>query len=155
MTKTNAMRLLDNENIDYEIITYESDDGQIDGISVSNKIGKQPYEVYKTLVGQGEREIYVFIIPSDEELDLKKAAKVTKEKKVQLISVKDIKKHTGYIRGGCSPIGMKKDFPSFVHEDNELLDEIIVSGGMIGSQIQLDPEDLLKVINGKSIDLVK
>lgn len=155
MLKTNAMRILDSEKIDYETISYEVNDGLVDGISVAKKIGKNPKEVYKTLVGQGKKQIYVFIIPVNMELDFKKAAKVTGEKKMQLINVKDIKKHTGYIRGGCSPIGMKKSFSSFMQEDSNYLDEIVVSGGKIGSQIQLSPEDLARLINGSFVDLVK
>lgn len=155
MSKTNAMRILEDLNIDYNAITYESKDGLVDGISVAKKIGKAPEEVYKTLVGQGKEQIYVFIIPVDKELDLKKAAKVSKEKKIELIKVQDIIKHTGYIRGGCSPIGMKRNYPSFIQEDSIILDEIVISAGKIGLQIQLNPEDLLKVISGSLADLVK
>ena len=107
--KTNAMRILDTHNIEYNAIFYDSKDGRIDGISVAKKIGKGLKYVFKTLVAQGNSGgLYVFIIPVAEELDLKKAAKVSGEKKIEMIPVKDITKHTGYIRGGCSPIGMKK-----------------------------------------------
>ena len=129
-TKTNAMRILDNYGIKYNIITYDSADGKIDGISVAQKIGKRSEEVFKTLVVQGNSgNIYVFIIPVAEELDLKKAAKITDEKKVDMLQVKDITKYTGYIRGGCSPIGMKKDYPTFIHESALNLETIVVSGG--------------------------
>ncbi|NMB06898.1 MAG: Cys-tRNA(Pro) deacylase [Tissierellia bacterium] len=154
--KTNPMRILENLNINYNSMSYDNRDGKIDGISVAEKIGKNPEEVFKTLVAQGNSGgIYVFIIPVAEELDFKKAAKVTGEKKIEMIHVKDILKYTGYIRGGCSPIGMKKDYPTFIDETAIILDNIIVSGGKIGIQIQLKPEDLQKVTNGEMVDLVK
>lgn len=154
--KTNPMRILENLNINYNSMSYDNRDGKIDGISVAEKIGKNPEEVFKTLVAQGNSGgIYVFIIPVAEELDFKKAAKVTGEKKIEMIHVKDILKYTGYIRGGCSPIGMKKDYPTFIDETAIILDNIIVSGGKIGIQIQLKPEDLQRVTNGEMVDLVK
>lgn len=155
MSKTNAMRILDKEKISYNSIEYDTNDGQVDGISVANKIGKSVDEVYKTLVAHGKSQTYVFIIPVDEELDLKKAAQAALEKKIELISVKDILKLTGYIRGGCSPIGMKKLYPTFIDETAILLDEMIVSGGKIGLQIQLNPEDLKEIIQGEFWDLIK
>ncbi len=154
--KTNAMRILDNHNIEYNVITYDNKDGKIDGISVANKIGKNPKSVFKTLVAQGNSgDIYVFVIPVMEELDLKKAAKVCGEKKIEMIHVKDINKHTGYIRGGCSPIGMKKDYPTFIDNSALELETIIVSGGKIGVQIELKVEDLNKVINSSLSEIVK
>ena len=103
--KTNAMRILDSKKVSYEMLSYESEDGKIDGISVAHKIGVDEKNVFKTLVAQGtSKELYVFVIPVAEELDLKNAAKIAGEKKVEMIAVKDILKHTGYIRGGCSPI---------------------------------------------------
>jgi Cys-tRNA(Pro)/Cys-tRNA(Cys) deacylase len=154
--KTNAMRILDNHNIEYDIITYNNTDGKIDGISVAQKIGKDPKEVFKTLVAQGSsRDIYVFIIPVAEELDLKKAGKVTGEKKVEMVHVKDITKYTGYIRGGCSPIGMKKDYPTFIHKSALNLETIVVSGGKIGVQIELSVEKLKEIIKATIWDLVK
>jgi Cys-tRNA(Pro)/Cys-tRNA(Cys) deacylase len=154
--KTNAMRILDNLNIDYNSMSYDDSDGKIDGISVARKIGKSPEMVFKTLVTHGNSgDIYVFIIPAAEELDFKKAAKASGEKKIEMIHVKDILKHTGYIRGGCSPIGMKKAYPTFIDETAIILDNIIVSGGKIGIQIELKPEDLKKAINGEIVDLVK
>lgn len=155
MAKTNAMRILDKNKIHYNEYTYDSKDGLVDGISVATKLGKNVHEVYKTLVGQGKAEIYVFIIPVDKELDLKKAAEVTKEKKIELIHVKDILKYTGYIRGGCSPVGMKKLYPSFINDTACKLEKIIVSGGKIGIQIELSPEDLRGVIQGEFVDIVK
>lgn len=156
MSKTNAMRLLDSLNIDYKYMDYDSRDNKIDGISVAKKIGRSPEEVFKTLVAQGNSgDIYVFIIPVDKELDLKKAAKAAREKKIDMIHVKDILKYTGYIRGGCSPIGMKKPYPSFIDESAMILDTMIISGGKIGVQIELKPSDLQNIINGQLIDLVK
>lgn len=154
--KTNAMRLLDTNNINYNILTYDKKDGKIDGISVAQKIGKDPKVVYKTLVTRGNNgDLYVFIIPVESELDLKKAAKITGDKKVEMIHVKDINKYTGYIRGGCSPIGMKKNYPTYIHEEAAFLDNIIVSGGKIGVQIELSVKDLTNIIDGELCDLKK
>lgn len=154
--KTNAMRILDSENIDYNSIYYDDSDGKVDGISVAEKIKRNHEEVFKTLVAQGgSGEIYIYIIPVAEELDFKKAAKAAGEKKVEMIHVKDITKYTGYIRGGCSPIGMKKTYLTFIDEIAVILDSIIISGGKIGVQIELKPEDLVKITEGEIIDLVK
>lgn len=154
--KTNAMRILDTHNIEYNIITYDKKDGKVDGVSVAKKIGKDPEKVFKTLVAQGSSgELYVFIIPVAEELDLKKAAKATGEKKIEMLPVKDITKYTGYMRGGCSPIGMKKIYPTFIDESSLSLDSIIVSGGKIGVQIEMNIESLQSVTNAISGKLVK
>lgn len=154
--KTNAMRILDNNKITYNVFFYENRDGKIDGISVANKIGKSLDEVYKTLVVQGNsKEIYVLVIPVEEELDLKKAAKLVGEKEINMILANDINKYTGYIRGGCSPIGMKKSYKTFINDTAETKNYIIVSGGKIGVQIEISPLDLIKVINGKFADLIK
>lgn len=154
--KTNAMRILDVMDIPYKSIIYNNKDNKIDGISVANKINRNPKEVYKTLVAQGSsRTIYVFIIPVEEELDYKKAAKATGEKKIEMISVNDIKKYTGYIRGGCSPIGMKKDYPTFIDSNAFNLNSIIVSGGKIGVQIELTVKDLKDVTRGVFCELIK
>ncbi len=155
IAKTNAMRILDNNNINYNMITYDTSDGEVDGISVAKKIGKSVDQVYKTLVGQGKEDIYVFIVPVHEELDLKKAAIVTNEKKIELIHVKDILKLTGYIRGGCSPIGMKKLYKTFIHEAALDLDNIIVSAGKIGLQIEMKPIELKATIEAEFLDLIK
>lgn len=155
IAKTNAMRILDKGKIEYNIISYDTTDGEVDGISVANKIGKSVDQVYKTLVGHGKGEIYVFIIPVHHELDLKKAAAASGEKKIELIPVKDIQKLTGYIRGGCSPVGMKKLYKTFINSSGLELDQIIVSAGKIGLQIELEPNELRDVINAKFIDLIK
>ncbi|MGG7179156.1 Cys-tRNA(Pro) deacylase [Clostridium paraputrificum] len=150
MQKTNAMRTLDKAKIAYDVHTYECKDGQIDGVAVANKLGQDINKVFKTLVAQGHsREFYVFVIPVAEELDLKKAAKVAGEKKVEMIHVKDINKFTGYIRGGCSPLAMKKLYKTFIHETAKDIDKIIFSGGKIGLQIEADPEEISKIINAK------
>ncbi|HFE9853994.1 TPA: Cys-tRNA(Pro) deacylase [Clostridium perfringens] len=154
--KTNAMRILDSKKVSYEMLSYESEDGKIDGISVAHKIGVDEKNVFKTLVAQGtSKELYVFVIPVAEELDLKNAAKIAGEKKVEMIAVKDIMKYTGYIRGGCSPIGMKKNYKIFIHESAEDLDFIIFSAGKIGHQIKMNPKDLVSVVEGKFAFLIK
>lgn len=154
--KTNAMRILDSKKVSYEMLSYESEDGKIDGISVAHKIGVDEKNVFKTLVAQGtSKELYVFVIPVAEELDLKNAAKIAGEKKVEMIAVKDILKYTGYIRGGCSPIGMKKNYKTFINESAEDLDFIIFSAGKIGHQIKMNPKDLLNVVEGEFAFLIK
>ncbi|WP_203332094.1 Cys-tRNA(Pro) deacylase [Planococcus beigongshangi] len=150
MTKTNAARILDKEKVPYEIIQYETGDGLVDGVSVAAKIGHPEEQVYKTLVAAGSsKQHYVFVIPVAEELDLKAAAKAAGEKKIEMAPVKDIFQLTGYIRGGCSPVGMKKPFPTYVAQQAEMQPEIIVSAGKIGMQIKLDPRKLLEVTNGQ------
>lgn len=154
--KTNAMRILDSKKVSYEMLSYESEDGKIDGISVAHKIGVDEKNVFKTLVVQGtSKELYVFVIPVAEELDLKSAAKIAGEKKVEMIPVKDILKHTGYIRGGCSPIGLKRHYKTFIHESAKELDFMIVSAGKIGHQIKLNPNDLVNVVEGEFAFLIK
>ena len=154
--KTNAMRILDSKKVSYEMLSYESEDGKIDGISVAHKIGVDEKNVFKTLVAQGtSKELYVFVIPVAEELDLKNAAKIAGEKKVEMIAVKDIMKYTGYIRGGCSPIGLKRDYRTFIHESAKGLDFMIVSAGKIGHQIKLNPNDLVEIVSGKFDFLTK
>ncbi|WP_408608441.1 Cys-tRNA(Pro) deacylase [Caminicella sporogenes] len=156
MKKTNAMRILEQKKINYNMITYDNNDGKIDGMSVAKKIGKEPDVVYKTLVVKGNsKNIYVFIVPVNTELDLKKAAKAAGEKKVELVSVKDILKLTGYIRGGCSPIGMKKHYKTFIDLSALNIEKIIVSGGKIGIQIELEVDELAKVTGAEFVDIIK
>jgi Cys-tRNA(Pro)/Cys-tRNA(Cys) deacylase len=155
-TKTNAMRLLDAKKVSYDMYTYDNRDGKIDGISVAEKIGKDPKDVYKTLVTQGSsKQIYVFVVPVAEELDLKKAAKVSAEKRVEMIPVKDIHKWTGYIRGGCSPIGMKKEYQTFIDESCLLLDSIVVSAGKVGLQIEMTPTMLKDLTQAEITAIIK
>ncbi|WP_282154392.1 Cys-tRNA(Pro) deacylase [Cytobacillus gottheilii] len=152
--KTNAMRFLDSHKVHYEFISYEINDGKIDGISVAEKIKKDPEMVYKTLVLKGSSNgVYVFIVPVEKELDLKKAAKAAEEKKIEMVPVNDIQKLTGYIRGGCSPLGMKKMYPTFLAQEAGDLHRIIVSGGRIGAQIELETEELIKAISAKLAEI--
>jgi len=154
--KTNAMRILDAKNISYEMLTYDNKDGKIDGLAVAEKIGRDPSEVFKTLVAQGaSKSIYVFVIPVAEELDLKKAAKAAGEKKVEMIPVKDIQKWTGYIRGGCSPIGMKKEYKTFMDESCRRQAVMVVSAGKIGVQIVLPSEQLKEAAQAEIVELIK
>ena len=154
--KTNAMRILDAKKVSYEMLTYENKDGKIDGVSVAAKIGRDPKEVFKTLVAQGaSKNLYVFVIPVAEELDLKKAARAADEKNVEMIPVKDIQKWTGYIRGGCSPIGMKKEYTTFLDESSLEQDSIIISAGKIGMQIVLEPVYLKEIVKAEIVDLLK
>lgn len=152
--KTNAMRILDSNNIEYTMHTYDCSNG-IDGLSVASQMNQSADEVYKTLVTKGKDDYFVFVIPVDKELDLKKAAKSVGEKSVEMIHVKDINKVTGYIRGGCSPVGMKKQLKTVIQEDAILLDRFFVSGGKIGLQIEISPERLSEFINAKFIDIIK
>lgn len=154
--KTNAMRILDTEKIDYQVQTYDIRDGLIDGLSVAKKCGEDPAYVYKTLVTQGHSgEFYVFVVPVAEALDLKKAAASVGEKRVEMIPVKDIQKHTGYVRGGCSPIGMKKAYPTVIDASADRLDHIVVSGGKKGVQIILSVDQLAEAAEAKLTDIVK
>ena len=140
------MRILDKHKISYELLTYEAKEA-VDGVTVASKIGKCTEEVFKTLVTRGaSKEIYVFVVPVEKELDLKKAAKVVKEKKIEMIPVSEINKLTGYVRGGCSPVGMKKNYQTVIHESAKNLSSFVVSGGKIGLQIEVNPVDLVKVI---------
>lgn len=155
-SKTNAMRILDKEKIAYQMLTYHADDGKIDGISVAQKIGRAAGVVFKTLISQGaSKAYYVFVIPVEAELDLKKAAKTVGEKKIEMIPVADILKVSGYIRGGCSPVGMKKLFPTIIDEAVQAQETIIVSGGSIGVQIELATADLLHVTKARLADVQK
>ena len=155
--KTNAMRILDSNKIEYKILSYETKKGEhIDGVEDAHQIGRDVSEVYKTLVAQGSsKNIYVYVIPVNENLDLKKAAKVANEKNVAMINVNDINKFTGYIRGGCSPIGMKKIYKTFVNESAIDLSTLIVSAGKIGYQVELAPTDLQELINCEFKDIAK
>lgn len=152
--KTNAMRILDKNKISYRTNTYECDEF-IDGIHVADMNG-DPYEQsFKTLVTVGKSGgYYVFALPIDKEIDFKKAAKIVGEKSIEMIHVKDINKITGYIRGGCTPVGMKKMYPTVIHESAKNFDEIIISGGRIGLQIILNPNDLATVTNAKFADFL-
>lgn len=154
--KTNAVRLLEQQPISFELIEYVLTDDQVDGVTVANKIGYPVFVVYKTLlVTAGTNKHFVCVIPVEKELNLKSVAKVVGEKKVEMLHLKDLLPTTGYIRGGCSPIGMKKLFPTIVDESANNLDYIIVSGGKIGLQIKLSLSDLLEVTKGKVSAITK
>lgn len=154
-TKTNAMRILDREKIAYSVNLYECEEF-IDGVHVADMLGQDYESSFKTLVAAGKSgEHYVFVLPIDRELDLKKCAAAVGEKSVELIPVKDILALTGYIRGGCTPIGMKKLFRTVIHESAREFDTIIISGGRIGAQILLSPADLAKVVRGEFADLIR
>lgn len=151
--KTNAMRILDKNRIPYQVNTYECEEF-IDGIHIADVLGQSYDQSFKTLVTVGKSgEHYVFAIPIDRELDLKKAARAVGEKSVEMIHVKDINQITGYIRGGCTPIGMKKNYVTVLHSSIRTLNEVIISGGRIGSQIQMKPDDLIRVTNARVEDI--
>jgi Cys-tRNA(Pro)/Cys-tRNA(Cys) deacylase len=152
--KTNAMRILDKMKIPYTHHTYECEEFK-NGIQIADKL-KLPHElVYKTLVTLGNsKNYYVFVIPIEKEIDLKKAARVAGEKSLAMIPVKEINQVTGYIRGGCTAIGMKKQYATYIQQEAEELPKMIVSGGRIGSQLELVPEDLKRASNGTFADVI-
>ena len=154
--KTNAVRLIEKAGIDYTIHEYDSSDGMIDGVSVAKKTGQPVDKVFKTLVTVGQsKEHYVCVVPVDRELDLKKAARILGEKKIEMIHQKELLPLTGYIHGGCSPVGMKKQFVTVIDESALLQDTICVSGGKIGLQIEVDPEDLAMLTSADFGDIIK
>lgn len=157
MEKTNVMRILDQKKIKYEPLKYPHEDGVfVDGITVAELLNLDKNEVFKTLVARGcSKHYYVFVIPVAEELDLKKAAKAVKEKSIELISVKELLEITGYIRGGCSPIGMKKQFITVFHISAKNLENIIFSAGKIGYQVKMNPKDLAKIIRVEFGDIIR
>ena len=153
--KTNAMRILEKEKIPYEMYTYPVTEEHQDGVTVAKLCGQDVDTVFKTLVCKGaSKNHFVFVIPVAAELDLKKAARAAGEKSMEMIHVNDINKITGYIRGGCSPIGMKKLFPTFFHESALEQTAIIVSGGKRGFQIQCEPQQLATACKGQFADLI-
>ncbi|MED4553799.1 Cys-tRNA(Pro) deacylase [Lysinibacillus capsici] len=144
--KTNAIRLLEQQKIHFDVMEYETGDGQVDGVSVAEKIGQPVARVFKTLVAKASAQrLFVFVIPVAEELDLKAAAKVVGEKKIEMLAVKDLLSHTGYVRGGCSPVGMKKLYPTVIDVSAQEQGSIIVSAGKIGMQIHIQIEDLKNI----------
>lgn len=154
--KTNAMRALDVAKINYDVSSYEADESDLSGTHAADMLGISPEIMFKTLVTKNERrEARVFVIPVAEELDLKKCANVSGDKRVELIPVKELLPLTGYIRGGCSPIGMKKRFPTYIDETATLFDKIYVSAGTRGVQIIVEPNTLSAFIGAKYADLTK
>lgn len=156
ITKTNAARLLDRAKILYELIPYEVDESDLSAGHLASTIGEDINQVFKTLVLFGEKtKHFVCVIPGDHEVDLKKAAKLSGNKKVDLIAMKDLLPTTGYIRGGCSPIGMKKPFPTFIHESCMQFDHIFISAGMRGLQFKISPNDLVNFVHATVCDIIK
>ncbi|OGU34611.1 MAG: aminoacyl-tRNA deacylase [Ignavibacteria bacterium GWB2_35_6b] len=155
MSKTNAVRILEAAKIAHQTFEYEVNEDELDAVSVADKINAEHEQVFKTLIARNDKnENFVFCIPGNCELDLKKAAKASSNKKIEMIKVKEILPLTGYIRGGCSPIGMKKLFPTFIDETAQLFDEIYVSAGMRGMQVKLSPVDLKNLITAWFADLI-
>ena len=153
--KTNAMRILDRNKVSYEILQYECDEF-IDGLHTAEKTGAPVEQSFKTLVMQGKTGgYYVFVIPIAEEVDLKEAAKAVGEKSVEMIHVKDITKITGYVRGGCSPLGMRKQFQTVIHESAKNYPKTYIGGGRIGTSIKVNPEDLMRVVKGTYADIIR
>ena len=158
-TKTNAMRILDRAKIKYEMHTYPHTEGEaVDGMNVAKLTGQDPVKVYKTLVTRGasnpSKNFYVFVIPVAKELDLKKAAKAVGEKSIAMVHVSEINGLTGYVRGGCSPVGMKKLYPTVFHASALEQEVIMVSAGKIGWQVALAPQALMDLVRGKAADIV-
>lgn len=151
--KTNVMRILEKENITYQVHFYDPDKG-IDGVSVAAQLGQDPQAAFKTLVTQGKsRAFYVFVIPVGATLNLKRAAGACGEKSIEMIPQKILLPTTGYIHGGCSPVGMKKAFPTFIDETAQLFDTICVSAGKVGAQVELAPDDLLRLTGAQYVQL--
>ena len=154
MNKTNVIRLLEAAKIPYELLEYPVDESDLSGESAAKKLGKDPAQIFKTLVFVGEKNGFgVCCIPSCEELDLKKTAKIFGEKKIEMLHVKDLLKITGYIRGGCSPIGMKKQFPTVIDETAVLFDKIYVSAGVRGETVGVEPNTLAEYIGARLLDV--
>ncbi|WP_062552305.1 Cys-tRNA(Pro) deacylase [Peptoniphilus phoceensis] len=155
MKKTNAMRILKSENIDFEIIEYSTKDG-ISGTDVAEKLGENKDKVFKTLVTESkEGENFVFVVPVSSELDLKKAARASNSKKIEMIPQKKLLPLTGYVHGGCSPVGMKKEFKTYIDSSAEDLNFFYISGGKVGMQIKLNPKELVSLIDGEFSDIKK
>lgn len=155
MKKTNAMRILDSQKIEYSEIEYDASSG-ISALDVAKSTGEDPSRIYKTLVTVSrEKEHFVFVVPSEKELDLKKAATAAGTKNIEMIPQKELLPLTGYVHGGCSPVGMKKEFETFLDSSAKDKDYIFISGGKIGIQIKINPDDLVGAINGKYFEISK
>ena len=153
--KSNAVRILESKKIAHSILEYESGEEELDAVTVAAKINAEPETVFKTLVARNDKnEIKVFVIPGNFELDLKKAARASGCKSIEMIKVKELQPLTGYIRGGCSPIGMKKQFLTYIDETAQLYERIYVSAGLRGMQLHLSPIDLASEIEAKFSDLI-
>lgn len=153
--KTNVMRILEQAKIAYTAHEYEHGKDAVDGVTVARMTGQDPARVFKTLVARGKTGgIYVFSIPVAAELDLKKSAKAVGEKAIELVHVKELLALTGYVRGGCSPVGMKKPYPTVLHATADSLPTVMVSAGKIGYQVELAPKDLLSLVHATTADVI-
>lgn len=154
MKKTNAVRLLDQNHIVYSLVEYEVDESDLSAVTVAAKLGQNVKQVFKTLVLRGDKTgVFVCVIPGDAEVDLKKAARVSGNKKAEMIMMKELLPLTGYIRGGCTPIGMKKNYPSYIDQSCLSFDMILISAGQRGMQIRIHPGDLIRLARMESVDL--
>lgn len=155
INKTNAARLLDKAKIKYELVPYEVDENDLAATHIASQLGEDIRQVFKTLVLKGDKTgHFVCVVPGDAEVDLKKAAKVSGNKKVDLIPMKELLPTTGYIRGGCSPVGMKKAFPTFFHSTCMDFDYIYVSAGVRGLQLKIAPSDLVKYVRATVVEII-
>lgn len=153
--KTNTMRLLENAKISFQILEYAVDENDLSGNHIAVETGLDSDRVFKTLVAKGDKNGYcVFCIPASCELDLKKAAKISGNKTMEMLHVKDLLSITGYIRGGCSPVGMKKKFPTYIDETAQIFDQIAVSAGVRGAALLIEPRSLCEFCNANFADLV-
>jgi len=156
MKKTNAARLLDAASIHYELAEYEVDENDLSATTLAKKLGQDVEQIFKTLVLRGDKSgVFVCVVPGNTEVDLKKAAKVSGNKSCAMVLQKELLGLTGYIRGGCSPLGMKKPFPGYIHETCQLFDQIFISAGQRGLQLKLNPEDLIRIIGAVVCDLAE
>ena len=156
MKKTNAARLLDARGIQYELIEYEVDENDLGAVSLAKKLGQDIEQVFKTLVLRGDKTgVFVCVIPGVAEVDLKKAAKVSGNKNCAMVLQKELLGLTGYIRGGCSPLGLKKPYPIYIHETCQLFDTIYISAGQRGLQLKLNPEDLVQMTGAEIVDVAE
>jgi Cys-tRNA(Pro)/Cys-tRNA(Cys) deacylase len=156
MKKTNAARLLDAKSISYELVEYEVDENDLSATTLAKKIGEDIEQIFKTLVLRGDKTgVFVCVIPGNAEVDLKKAAKISGNKNCAMVHQKELLPLTGYIRGGCTPLGMKKSYPIFIHETCQLFDHIFVSAGQRGLQFKINPEDLIKITGSVVCDLAE
>ena len=154
VSKTNAARLLDRAKSHYELIPYRVDEDDLAAVHVAEQLGEPIERVFKTLVLRGDRTgVLICVVPGDAEVDLKAAARASGNKSVEMLHMKELLPTTGYIRGGCSPIGMKKSFPTYIHSTCRLYDSIYVSAGVRGLQIRIAPDDLIRTTNASVVDL--
>jgi Cys-tRNA(Pro)/Cys-tRNA(Cys) deacylase len=154
MNKTNAVRLLDAQKIPYELLEYDVDENDLNAVTLARKIGQDPAQIFKTLVLRGDKTgIFVAVVPGNAEVDLKKVARITGNKSAELVTMKELLPLTGYIRGGCSPLGMKKNYPVQIHETCLLYDRIFISAGTRGMQIRISPDDLVRMTGAVVCDI--